>query len=244
MKQITRQELDGIVSFLAHEIKAPNNMVGHFVGRLLDGKYEGELTVDQKAALLIILQESQRIQNRVNILSTYVGLDSGNVQLQLKSSNLHSLTNQAISSHNLEAITKNIQIINYIPQDYNIYVDPELLDVVFTNLISNAVKYSNRSSEVPIQFDEDKDYAKVSIKNEGYVIPEDAKQNLFLRYYRLPNHVEDRSKKGMGLGLYISKKIIELHKGTIDVETIEKENIFKFSLYKNLKQEELSNKTE
>lgn len=236
MKQITREGLDGIVSFLAHEIKSPNDRISVFTRRLLDDKYED--LDEQKAILSLVLQESQRVQNRVNILSTYIGLDSGNVQLQLKSSNLHNLAAQAVSSHNLEAITKNIQVINYIPQNYSIIVDPNLLDVVFTNLVSNAIKYSNPSSEVPIEFVETENYAKISIKNKGDTIPEDAKKDLFLRYYRLPQHIEDRCKKGMGLGLYITKKIVELHKGDIDVETKNKENIFTFSLYKNLKQTE------
>jgi len=233
MKQITRRNLDDVVAYLSHEIRAPSARIGAFIKRFLEGKY-GDLTDEQKAMLLVISKDSNRIENQANILYAYAMLDSGNIPLNLEETNLHKLTTNNISSHVLEANEKNIQILNYIPQDYNITIDPNLIDQVFDNLISNAVKYCNPSSEVSIELKDIKNCANITIKNEGEPIPEESQKYLFNKFYRRAIHLEN-GVKGLGLGLYITKKIIEAHDGEINVKSIDNyKNIFTFTLHKNL----------
>ncbi len=89
---------------------------------------------------------------------------------------------------------------------------------VLTNLLSNAIKYSTAGGDIIITLSKTKNGIQVSIKDNGIGIPEDAKDKIFARFYRVQN-AQVNTFPGLGLGLYIMASIIELHKGKIWVES-------------------------
>jgi signal transduction histidine kinase len=98
-----------------------------------------------------------------------------------------------------------------------ILADPHRLDQVFVNLLTNAVKYSPAGSEVEVRIREEGDRVRVEVVDHGIGISREAIPHLFDRFYRAPEVVEDT--KGTGLGLYITRRIVEAHRGTIAVES-------------------------
>lgn len=98
-----------------------------------------------------------------------------------------------------------------------VYADRFKIDQVVVNLINNAVKYAPKSTDILFGIEKLDSYAKISIKDSGPGIPDDKVTNLFNRYYQVDD--DDNKYSGMGLGLYISEKIILRHEGEIGVET-------------------------
>ena len=126
---------------------------------------------------------------------------------------------------------KNMPIITDFRGDYTINGDPDLLKIVVTNLLNNAIKYGKEGTEIKINLCEEQGPVVFSIYNEGVGISKkDISEKLFGKFNRLKQKGTE-GVKGSGLGLYICKKIIDKHKGKIWVESEEGAWVrFSFSL--------------
>jgi len=98
-------------------------------------------------------------------------------------------------------------------------VDVNLITRVISNLIENAIKYSGTGSVVEVSTWDDEEWVYVEIKDNGVGIPAEELSNIFEKFYRIKNDA-NHSIKGTGLGLYLVKYFVELHGGTIAVESI------------------------
>jgi signal transduction histidine kinase len=115
-------------------------------------------------------------------------------------------------------------------KDVFIKADKKRIAEVFTNLISNAIKYSPRGGDVIITTEKKQDGVEVSIKDNGIGIPENAQPKLFGKFFRAKNTQID-TYPGMGLGLYIASEIIKKHNGNMWVtSTLNKGSSFYFTL--------------
>ncbi len=112
--------------------------------------------------------------------------------------------------------------------------DCDLMQIVFNNLIGNAIKYGNENGKVIISSRENDGKLEIEVYNDSVPISDDQKDKLFNRFSRLDNP-ETKKVKGTGLGLYITKQIIEKHGGNIHVEPREKGNSFIFAIEKGFK---------
>jgi two-component system, NtrC family, sensor kinase len=124
---------------------------------------------------------------------------------------------------------KNISITNNIDSDLRIEADAELLQIVANNLVSNAIKYGTDYGNVTVSSSRQNGCARVEVYNDSEPITKEQKEKLFKRFSRLEN-AATKNVKGTGLGLFITKQIIEKHNGTIWVEPKEKGNSFIFEL--------------
>ncbi len=107
--------------------------------------------------------------------------------------------------------------------------DPDKLGRVFTNLIKNAINYSQDESDITITLNKDENTVNVAIINKGKQIPKEKLAKIFEKFYRADTSRNTKTG-GSGLGLAIAKEIIELHKGKIEAESTEEETTFKVSL--------------
>jgi signal transduction histidine kinase len=97
-------------------------------------------------------------------------------------------------------------------------IDVTLITRVISNLVENAIKYSNENCEVFINSWDDEKWVYIEIKDTGPGIPAEELQNIFEKFYRIKNDA-NHSIKGTGLGLYLVKYFVELHGGTIEVSS-------------------------
>jgi len=100
--------------------------------------------------------------------------------------------------------------------EYDIHANEELLKQVWINLIDNAIKYSQEYGMIVIKIKETENAYKVSVANAGPEIPEESKDKIFNKFYQVD---ESHASEGNGVGLAIVKKIVELHKGNVTVES-------------------------
>ncbi|MDD5134463.1 MAG: cache domain-containing protein [Phycisphaerae bacterium] len=134
-----------------------------------------------------------------------------------------------INSLSTDTARKNLRVDNQINANLKVDADVELLQIAANNLLGNAIKYGRQGGDILITSRTIDNHTEIEVYNDSAPIKEDQKDKLFKRFSRLDNP-ETRSVKGSGLGLFITKQIIEKHGGQIRVEPKEKGNSFIFLL--------------
>jgi len=171
------------------------------------------------------------MQTLVEKIHDFAYMSSDFFVLKEKDCVLNKIIKDAINSIIKFAEDKNIQIIEKLPQqDVVIKCDPEQIERVIVNLLTNAIKYSSAEGRITISLQEIEDNVKVVVEDIGRGILKEDLEKIFEPFYR----VKDVNEKGTGLGLAICKKIIELHRGKIwaESEGIGKGSKFIFTLPK------------
>lgn len=206
------------VNNMTHELKTPISTIS------LASQMLGDNSIPSEAKNLgriskIIKQESKRLGYQVEKVLQIAAIDKGNLTLNKRNIDIHEL---------IENVTGNflIQIENsgglLIPslhaEKFMVKADPVHLTNVISNLIDNAIKYTPENPEIFIETRNIDDYVQVSVKDNGIGISRNNQKRVFERFYRVPTG-NVHNVKGFGLGLNYVKKIIEIHKGSIEVES-------------------------
>lgn len=146
-------------------------------------------------------------------------LDGEDVKLELSEFSLIEQLSRVIETQNNLALNKDIEIEFHVPKnDILIEADEARLEQVWINLVNNAIKYTNEHGVVTVEVKKSSKEIEVSIQDTGVGMSKEAISHIFERFYRQD---KSRSVEGNGLGLSIVKRIIDLHKGVIDVVSVE-----------------------
>ncbi|MEA2088115.1 MAG: phosphate regulon sensor histidine kinase PhoR [Candidatus Caldatribacteriota bacterium] len=220
------------VANVSHELRTPLTSIQGFVETLK----EGAINDPEKARhfLKIIEKQSNRLNNLIEELLQLSKIESQEIAMNLQSINLRDLIDKIISEFKKKIEQKDHKIkINISPQLSLIKADPEQIEVVFRNLLDNALKYTPDGGEIYISALEKAENIYIEIADNGIGISAEHLPRIFERFYRAN---KDRSRKlgGTGLGLAIVKHIVQAHQGTIGVESKPgKGSKFSFTLPKN-----------
>jgi len=231
IRKLERMRVE-FVANVSHELCTPLTSIRGFVETLKDGAIN-----DPKKAqhfLEIIEKQSNRLNNLIEGILQLSKIESQEVAMDFQLLNLKDLINKTILEFKEKIEQKRHKIkINISPQLPLVKADPEQIEVVFRNLLDNAVKYTPDGGEIYISALEKEGNICVEITDNGIGISAEHLPRIFERFYRAD---KDRSRKlgGTGLGLAIAKHIVQAHKGTIGVESKPgKGSKFFFTLPKN-----------
>ena len=158
-------------------------------------------------------------------------IKAGKMEFNYEELDINSILEQSLVLHQpyAEEFGMQIKVVKLAEEAY-VKVDKNRVSQVISNLISNAVKFSYRGGEVIITSQKENDMIKISVADNGIGIPEDSKNKIFQSFSQVDSS-DTRSKGGSGLGLSISKLIIEKMDGQIDFESVEsKGTTFFFTL--------------
>lgn len=163
----------------------------------------------------IIKKESLRMQRLVNDMFTLASLDNGSIAIHKENVCLNTLFLETYEKFEGLAIHKNIFFELSIPDEplAEAFCDAERMTQVFTILFDNAISYTPEGCHILASISEAHNYFTITVCDNGPGIPDEAKKEIFLRFYRYDQSRTD--KNHFGLGLSIAKEIIELHGGTI-----------------------------
>lgn len=207
-----------LVSTVSHELRTPLASVLGFAELMLTKELKPER---QKKYLETIYKEASRLTNLINDFLDIQRMESGKQTYEKKRIDVIEVVQDLVNSFK----TTNIQhqfSIELDKDQIDILGDEEKLIQVFTNLISNAVKFSPDGGKVTIRIRREDKHVSIAIKDEGLGIPDEEVSKLFQKFYRIDN--SDRRKiGGTGLGLAISKQIVEAHNGEIAVSSVQGE---------------------
>jgi PAS domain S-box-containing protein len=215
--KVERQK-DEFVTMVHHEVRAPLTAVRGAIG-LLDGGVAGDLSDRGRELVDIAARNSERMERLVNDLLASRKLDAGRMQFHLESIELMPLVEQAIESASAYAsrFQVRIELEESVP-GAKARVDPDRLIQVFANVLSNAVRFSQAGAVVTVTAKRHEERLRVAIMDLGPGIADDFRDQVFEKFARGEN-ADWRHRSGIGLGMSISKAIMEELGGTIYFET-------------------------
>jgi hypothetical protein len=220
------------LSVLSHELKAPLNALEGYL-RMMKEKQAGERIDDYETHIDRSIQRIQGMRNLIMDLLDFTKVRLERKDEKIQEVDLAEIASGAIVTVQPYAIQMEVNINLDVKNDSIIMADPEDLDIIFNNLISNAVKYNRFGGNVDIIIDSTDNEIIITFSDTGYGISKTDKENLFTEFMRIKN---ERTKNitGSGLGLSIVKQVIELYHGTIMVDsTLDVGTIFTVRLPKN-----------
>ena len=200
-------------SDVSHELRTPITVI---LTQAEYGKDSISSVEDAQKSFGIIEKEGQKMSKLVSQLLTLARMERGRQKLNIENINLSELLEMIIETQTLSAKTKNIKFVTKIMPEIYANIDEMMIMRVFTNLISNAISYGKQNGTVTVELFLQKNRIVSKISDDGIGISEDKLDKIWLRFYQVdPSKNRDNS----GLGLSMVKKIIELHKGEIFVES-------------------------
>ncbi len=206
------------VSMVAHEIRSPINSIIMQLKVVLDG-LAGDVTPKQESILRRASEKLNGLAEMTTELLDLSKIESGLFTQEMELTNLNDVLDDQISFHKATADKKHIALrTEEIPQLPRILANKRNMEEVFSNLITNAIKYSPEGSKVSVSAEVGKDTVRVCVQDSGYGIPKEDLGKIFERFYRVKDE-HTRMIIGTGLGLPIVKSIVEAHNGRIAVES-------------------------
>ncbi len=202
------------VANVSHELKTPLTSIKGFVETLLEGALEDK--ENSRHFLEIIRNHSNRLDNLINDLLSLSYMESKEVSLKFAEINLKNLVEEVLSGFKAQLAKKTIEVKNKLPQDLTVKADKDRIEEVLTNLIDNAIKFNKEKGFIRIYAED----SRFVVEDSGIGIPNKDISRIFERFYRV-DKARSRELGGTGLGLSIVKHIVELHGGSVGVESTE-----------------------
>ena len=222
----TKQHQDFIMA-ITHELKTPIT-----VTKLnLETLQKHSLPEDRKQKLLeSTIQEANRLNTLCNNMLLASQMEAGRYQVTQERINLSELIEDCVKDYATRF--PNRIIIEDIHQDIFILADMLMMEMAINNILDNAFKYSAKNTVVKVSAIAENEVVKIRIIDEGKGIAEAEKKNIFMKFYRGDSLLAKKAK-GTGIGLYLSKKIVEEHMGDISVtDNVPRGSIFEIYLSK------------
>lgn len=198
---------------ISHELRTPLSTLQSHMEALIDGIWEP--TPDR---LVSCHEEIIRLKRLVGDLEKLAQYESENIILTKTKFNISEVVKNIVLNFETEFLNKEVKLI-FDDKDIEVNLDKDKISQVIVNLISNALKYTTKGGKVEIHLFEDKKFSVITVKDTGVGISPADLPNIFERFYRAD---ESRNKLtgGAGIGLTISKSIVEAHGGNIEVNSI------------------------
>ncbi len=206
-----KKQIKALISDISHQIKTPVASANMFVQLLNDDS----LSEEERKEYIDILQISlEKLTFLVNSLVKMSRLESGIIALKPQKNSLNDIILQAVKSVYSKAKAKDITIVFDCEQDYKLYLDFNWTTEAITNVLDNAVKYTQNGGTVRLNMIEYASYLRLDITDNGIGIPEEEQAQIFNRFYR---GKYSAGVDGVGIGLYLTRDIMGKQEGYIKV---------------------------
>ena len=214
----SEQTKSELVSNVSHELRTPLASVLGFSSLMLDR----ELPPDETRRYLeVIRTEARRLAELLNDLLDIQRIEQGTIELKLEETDLNDLLEAQVMLYSAQS-ANHVLRLDPADEDLVVYGDRDRLAQVIGNLLSNAIKYSPEGGAVDVSASLVGDEAWIWVRDEGLGIPTDHQQRIFTKFFR-GDVGRERGISGTGLGLVLSRQIVEAHGGEIGFESAEGE---------------------
>jgi len=234
LKNITEyKELEKVrtdfIATISHEFKTPLTSIMMGVGLILE-KNVGDINEKQEELLDTIKEEAEKLTELVTDLLKLSKIQSDQAVYDIKIYSINEIARDCIKNYSSQAKNSDIALYKSIEEGLpNVIVDKAKITWVLNNLVSNALKYTNSGGEIVIGALIDEGKMKVFVKDNGTGIPREYHQRIFEKFVKISAY--DTEFLSSGIGLSISKGIVEAHSGTIWCESeVNKGSTFIFTL--------------
>ncbi len=208
---------NNFLSMMSHDLKTPLARIQGMADIAL--AKTDNLENEQKNAIQTIRRSAEELTEFISSILDLSRVESQKIKLNLQSRDVNRILEEIIKKYEFMAQQKNIEIIAELETLFSVKVDADLMRQVFSNLVENAIKYSPANAKVLVTSEEVDGNIIVQVADQGIGISENEIKHIFTKFYRT-KHVKNSPIKGSGLGLYLAKYFVELHKGQISVESL------------------------
>ena len=226
------QVKDEFLSHVSHELRTPLAAIDWFTTNLLDGLL-GDVTEDQREHLETTLRNANQLKTMINDLLDSTRADAGKLSVAPRKMILGDVVAEALATCHARAAAAGVVFRAAIPSGLApVWADPDRTRQVLINLIDNGIKFTPQEGmiTVHVQSADDPNFLCISVTDSGCGIPQENRERVFERLFQESSGA-DYSRKGLGLGLFISKELVSLQGGRIWVESdIGKGATFSFTL--------------
>ena len=204
----------------SHELKTPLSSV-YAASQLLLKNFKEQLGEEVLSFIEIIYRGSQKLRYLIENMLDASRLESDELKLNLRDENLVEILNDCISDLKHWADKRKVNVKADLPNQFILEVDRIRIEQLIINILSNAIKFTPPNGNVIIELNDSEKYVEISIRDTGIGLTKKEKEKLFQKFGKIERVGKqlDIETEGTGLGLYISKEIVELHKGKILVKS-------------------------
>ena len=204
------------IANVSHELKTPMTSIGGFIDGILDGTIPPE---EEKRYLSIVSSEVKRLSRMVVSMLNISKIEAGEIKLSAMKYDVSAQIFETLLNFEKKISEKHIEIDGFEAMNgVMIEADRDLIQQVIYNLLDNAVKFTPENGKITVGAHSNSEGTTVTIRNSGAGVSEEELARLFERFYKV-----DKSRsfdtKGVGLGLYIVKTIINMHEGEISASS-------------------------
>lgn len=228
ISELSRQEIfkTDFISNVSHEIKTPLSIILNYANALNNEKLDNET---KKQYIQSLTEASKRLNNLITNILKLNKLENQVIVPDNKLVDLNDLISQIIFNFDELISQKNIKLFCDI-DEIKILSDASLLEIVFNNLISNAIKFTDSDGKIEISLKQENQHIIIKVKDNGCGIDSESGSHIFDKFYQAET---SRSGEGNGLGLALVKQVISLIGGEISVESeVNKGSTFTVKLFK------------
>lgn len=216
--KVGEEELD-FIAFAAHELRGPITVIRGYLD-VLESELKDVLKDDQEELFRRLTVSANRLSGYINNILNTSRYDRRHLKMHLEEATVAQVYDTIRDDMQMRATAQGRLLTITIPDGLpHIAADPASLSEVFGNLIDNAIKYSNEGGTIAVTAVVKGDTVEISIEDHGIGMPGNVVSNIFQKFYR--SHRSRETVAGTGIGLYISKAIVESHGGTISVRSEE-----------------------
>jgi signal transduction histidine kinase len=216
LRELDRLKTD-FVSSASHELRTPITSIRGYLDILVEGE-AGELTAEQRGFLEVVDRNAHRLQVLVEDLLVVSRIESGRLELSVREVDLVALTSRVAESMAPQVAQAGVRLARRGIERLELPVDERRVEQVLTNLVSNAVKFTEPGGEITLTVEEHDGGAELTVADSGIGMSPRDVGHLFEKFFRAESATE-RGIPGTGLGLAICKGIVEAHGGAIAVDS-------------------------
>ena len=215
MKHLEKVRKD-FVANVSHELKTPVTSIIGYVETIMSGKNIEQSKIDR--FMDIISRQAGRLVNIIEDLLIFSRVDYEHAEIEKENIPLTDLIGSAVSACSYNAELKDMKILVDCDEELELKANTVLAEQALTNLIDNAVKYSDNGKDIFVNVKELKKEIKISVEDSGHGISKKNLKRIFERFYRV-DKARSRELGGTGLGLAIVKHVMKTHNGRIEVDS-------------------------
>jgi len=226
--------LSGFSADIAHELRTPlNSMLTQMEVALLRDREN----TDYKDILYSALEELRRMSKMVDDMLFLAKADNGKITPSAEGTSMAEITTSVIEYYELAAEDKKVEIT--LSGDGSVHGDKSMLRRAISNIVSNAVRYAEEGSIISVEISQSGNSVSTAITNRGITIPAELHTRIFDRFYRVDTARREGTTLNAGLGMAITRSIVDAHKGRIACESAEGHTTFTLTLPRLMSRETL-----
>jgi signal transduction histidine kinase len=212
--QVAQRAKDAFLSTMSHELRTPLNAIIGFSQIL---SHQEDVNPRTKMVIEKIKLSGEHLLHLLNSILNFTKFESETIMLQHEAINIKVFIEELLVTYKIKVKEKNISLHVEV-DDLMIHADRQWLHEAISNLLSNAVKFTKENGKITISAQIDKDLVHISVSDTGIGIAQEDQKKLLTPFAHI-NNIHHTQIDGTGLGLYLTKKIIELHSGSMTFQS-------------------------